>query len=301
MTLPDFIICGAQKSGTTSLYSYVTMHPDVIRARAKEVHYFDINYNRGVEWYKKHFPNKSPGKVTGEASPDYMYIEWVPERIHELLPDVKLIFILRNPVSRAYSHYWHVRRRGYERLPFDRAIREERRRLDTDDVWKLIRYSYRDKGRYAVQLKRYRKYFSDEQMLVVLSEELRINPGLVLKRIFEFLGVDPNVDVFKSSQPPRKNVGRSPRYLTLSLLHGYLFDLGVKVPRAAPVLYYVRGVIRSFNFREGYPPMDNETREGLVDYFRPYNRRLKRYFPHATMNEEGWFNPFSSAPHEPAD
>ena len=127
MVLPTFIICGTQRGGTTTLYHYLKEHPQICMSEKKEVHYFDLNYHKSLQWYESHFKDCQNKKVKtiGEASPFYMYLREVPERIDETLPDVKLIFILRNPVDRAYSHYWHEVKLGVEYLPFEEAIKRE--------------------------------------------------------------------------------------------------------------------------------------------------------------------------------
>src|SRR5436309_16134274 len=107
--LPDFIVIGAQKSGTGSLYAYLNGHPDVAGARVKEVHYFDLHYHRGVDWYLDQFPDEAAARprCTGEASPYYLFHPHAPRRAFDLVPDARLIALLRDPVDRAISHYHH--------------------------------------------------------------------------------------------------------------------------------------------------------------------------------------------------
>ena len=136
--LPDFVIIGAMKSGTTSLYNFVIKHPTIAPAFAKELHYFSIWYKFGELWYRSNFPTnlsrhyfykKTNQKLlSGEASPTYLFYPTVPSRMKEILPDVKLIVILRNPVDRAYSHYHHMLRRNNESLSFEKAIESEKER-----------------------------------------------------------------------------------------------------------------------------------------------------------------------------
>ena len=125
---------GAQRSGTTSLYKALTCHPYVIPARVKEVHYFDKHFDEQSIWYQSHFPNRwalepthqhRVHKITGEATPDYMYYEEVPARVRGLLPDVRLVAILRDPAARAYSHYQHEVALGFETLGFREALEHE--------------------------------------------------------------------------------------------------------------------------------------------------------------------------------
>ena len=128
--LPDFVIIGAQRSGTGRLYGLLTRHPDVERASVKEVHYFDRpdNFRRGIEWYRRRFPARRRGSqrhITGEATPSYLVDPPVPERIAEAVPEVRLIVLLRDPVARAYSHFHMAYRKGNETRSFEEAVEEE--------------------------------------------------------------------------------------------------------------------------------------------------------------------------------
>mgnify|MGYP006439820863 CR=1 FL=1 len=136
--LPNFIIVGAQKAGTTSLFRYLTSHPQIKAPfKTKEIHFFDggleseDNYKKGLKWYKSHFPLKSKmyNKLTYEASPLYLFHPCAPKRIKKDIPDVKIIILLRNPVERSISHYFHELRKGRERLTVDEAFRKEEDRL----------------------------------------------------------------------------------------------------------------------------------------------------------------------------
>ena len=263
--LPTFIICGTQKGGTTALYHYLREHPEICMSKKKEVHFFDLNYHMGIKWYEKNFAHCNSGKVKaiGESSPLYMYLEEVPERIHETLPDIKLVFILRHPVDRAYSHYWHEVRLGYEYLSFRDAIRVEEDRLSRGDIFSRRHYSYKDRGKYIIQLKRFRKYFSDDQMLILVTEDLRRSPEDVMKKILGFIGVDTS---FKSpSWYARRYVGKTPRFWRLQRLKA-------KIP-----FKILRTFIDYVNLKEGYPPMDRGIREYLLEFFKPYNRELEEF------------------------
>jgi len=269
MMLPTFIICGAQKGGTTALYDYLKEHPDICIPPKKELHYFDLNYYRGVKWYEKQFKGCKKNEINaiGEASPFYMYLEEVPERIHALLPDVKLIFILRNPIDRAYSHYWHEVKLGYEYLSFEKAIEKEEERLAKGDLFSKQHYSYKDRGKYVIQLKRYRKYFPREQMLILVNEELRENPQYTMKKIFGFLGVD--VSFTSSNWYTQHHKGKQPRIWKLQQLKGKLAGnlLGNKLGH----------LIDFMNLKEGYPPMNHNVRKELAGYFEAYNMELERF------------------------
>ena len=286
MTLPNFIICGTQKGGTTALYYYLKEHPEIFMSSKKEVHFFDLNWHKGIKWYEKQFRGSDRAKAIGEASPLYMYLEEVPERIHEVLPDVKLIFILRNPVDRAYSHYWHEVKNGYEKLSFEEAINVEKERLSNGGIISIRHYSYLDRGKYIEQIRRFKKYFSKDQMLILFTEELRENPEKVMKTLFEFLEVDSN---FKSDlwYKKKSNVGKRPRIKEIQFLRGKLHEIATyHFPRLSIIIKPLIYGIDRINLTPGYPPMNPETRKLLVEYFKPYNKKLEKFLERKL---DGWY------------
>ena len=204
-SLPDFIIIGAQKSGTSSLYNYLSRHPQLMASSIKEVHFFDggmspeiDNFEKGEAWYRSHFPltEKVGNCKTYEASPIYLFNPLVPKRIADFLPQVKLIAMLRNPTERAISHYFHVKRNGYESLSLMEALLQEEQRLAaiSDRNYRnstFIRHSYKSRGLYKEQLQRFFTYFSPQQMLILNSEAFFSHPTKMLQQVFEFVGVDP--------------------------------------------------------------------------------------------------------------
>lgn len=218
--LPNFIIVGAQKAGTSSLYEYLVQHPQVLSASVKEIHYFDVRYAKGVTWYRSHFSlvatMKEKGRVTGEASLYYLFHPHAAEHIKVTVPHAKLIVLLRDPVARAISHYFHQVRMKNEMLPMEQAFREEERRLEVEEQKMLNdplyhsasyqRFSYKKRGVYVNQLRVYFELFPSEQILVLKSEDLFLRPESVLQETFSFLGVDTaltprNLDLAK------RNVG----------------------------------------------------------------------------------------------
>jgi hypothetical protein len=236
---PDFIIIGAQKSGTTSLYRYLAEHPRIVPASEKQVDFFaHDDYRRGTEWYLSHFPEREPGVLTGEASPYYMFHPHAPKRIFRFDPGVKLIAILRNPVDRTYSHYQHQVRNWREPLPFEEALAKEeeriegelRRMLQDENYYSKVhrRHSYLARSRYVEQLENWYALFPREQVLVLNSEAMFEDPEPVLDGAASFLGLSP---------------------LKLETYNRYM-----------PGSYWKE-------MRPG-------TRRMLVDYFRPHNRRL---------------------------
>ena len=247
-TLPDFLIIGAQKCGTTFLYQLLVQHPYVKPAFAKEVHYFDLNFRRDDNWYRSHFPlqmRKSRTYITGEASPYYLFHPHAPRRASTVVPDVKLVVLLRNPVDRAYSHYQHqvkrvVQGQTPETLSFEEAIEVEKRILP-GEVSKMLRCeyyyssthrtrSYLSRGIYIDQLLAWSRFFPRERMLILKSEDLFSDTTNVLERMLGFL----------------------------------------EIPHWAPETYSIP------NKRE-YPGVSPLIWQRLDEYYKPHNQRLYEY------------------------
>lgn len=248
--MPDFIIIGAQKCGTTSLYNYLIRHPNIKPAIKKELHFFDKYFDKGIDWYRSLFPVNQKNFITGEASPNYIFHLHTPQKISTLVPSVKLIVLLRNPVDRAYSHYAHnlranrisLKKGKQERevLSFEEAIKSEEERLYLEREKILnnelyysqscMYYSYLAKGIYVEQLKRWLKFFTKEQFLIIESEKFYAEPAEKFREIGEFLNLPQwelkEYDVYNSLQ---------------------------------------------------YQKMDPDLRKYLVDYFKPHNKKLYEY------------------------
>ncbi len=204
--MPDFIIIGVARGGTTSLYNYLIEHPNIGSAAKKEVHFFDYHFQKGMSWYRGHFPYsmrkyyeeniRKLDFITGEASPYYMYHPYAPERVAKALPQVKLLVVLRNPIERAFSHYsWEVSW-GNETLSFEEAIDREEERIQQDLPILAHHYghnhqhfSYISRGLYADQLETWFKFFPREQFLILKSEDMYAEPAAIYKQAIEFLGV----------------------------------------------------------------------------------------------------------------
>jgi hypothetical protein len=244
--LPDFVVIGAQKCGTGFFYNLLTRHPNVERAAVKEVHYFDKqeNLRKGTEWYRRNFPTarQEDGQrtITGEASPSYLINRDAPERMAEVIPEARLIVLLRNPVDRAYSHYHHSVRGGGETRSFEEAIEAGLARLlgegnepseptHPSDVDRSRSVSYLRRGIYVDQLLRWRRFFGDEQLLMLKSEDFFKRPQESLKLVQDFLGLP----YWEPELPPHKT--------------------------------------------NSYDPMDPATRRQLEEFFEPHNRRLYDY------------------------
>jgi hypothetical protein len=223
-TLPDFIIVGAQKGGTTSLEAYLREHPDVLPCSGKEVHYFDgRRYLWGDAWYRRQFMNprdlqsitrfRGRRLIGGEATPYYLYHPQVAERISRLTPNAKLIALLRDPVARAYSQYQHNVRYKKEPLSFAEALQREdaivpaeHARMTADPTYRSEahhRYSYKLRGCYAEQVERYYRYFPRDQLLILRSEDLFARPQEIYDEALEFLGLPE----YKLTSTTARNAG----------------------------------------------------------------------------------------------
>lgn len=225
----DFIILGVAKAGTTSLYHYLKQYPDICLPGTKETWFFDsINYYKGLTYYyNNYFLEDHCKKVMGEIASSYLYIPFVPGRIKECLPDIKLIAILRNPVHRAYSDWWMLYSLGIESLTFEDALADNLNRLesgvsfDNEDRWQehlsaiaekgQLKYrTYLDYGYYEKQLHRYLQYFPKEQLKVFIFEDLKKNPGRLVREILEFLKIDSILKLIDASP---KNVAIPSRFI----------------------------------------------------------------------------------------
>ncbi len=256
--LPGFLIVGAQRCGTTSMYRALSQHPLVLKAVLhKGVHYFDTDYGRGIGWYKAHFPLKaharwvgrsaSTAPVTFESSPYYMFHPLAAQRIARDLPGVKLLVLVRDPVERAYSAHAHELARGYETEPFERALELEATRLDGEaerlaaDPAYLSHshqhHAYRTRGQYVEQLERLEQLVGRDRVHVVDSAAWFTGPELSFKAVLDFLEL--------------------PHCGTIA------FDRHNARPRA---------------------PMSEALRTRLRDHFRPYDERLARWLG----GEPGW-------------
>jgi hypothetical protein len=180
--LPTFLVIGAYKAGTTSLYHYLRAHPQIFMTEAKETFYFtDRAYHQGRDWYEDQFADAGDAMARGEASTAYSawpFFEHVPERAHQLVPDAQLIYVLRHPVERLLSQYRFDARMWWDKRPIDEAVLDETR--------------YVSRSRYAMQIERWLPYYPLERMHFLTSEDLRDHRRPELRRVFEFLGVDPD-------------------------------------------------------------------------------------------------------------
>ena len=201
--LPDFLVLGAQKAGTTALYEYLRRHQQISGPAWKEVSFFDRHWARGESWYRGNFPNvaRTRGKHVGEASPSYVFHPLAPPRVQEVVPQARLIVLVRNPVDRALSQYNHEVALGREPLPFEEALNaeEERLRGEQERMAADPRYfsrewwthTYKARGRYAEQLERWLAVFPREQLFVLSSDDLGSDPARAHAQVLEFIGASP--------------------------------------------------------------------------------------------------------------
>ena len=237
--LPNFLVIGAMKSGSTTLHQYINNHPNVIPASIKEVHYFDYYFGSDF-WYRSNFPKKDEMVkngitcLTGDSTPQYLFHPLTPKRVFDLLPKINILCVLRNPIDRAFSHYNHNVRNGNESLSFEDAIFKRDEKLDQEyknlisnndcDVVFYERYNYLNLGKYAEQLSEWFKFFPKDQFFICKTEDLSSH---TLIQAYEFLGLP----------------------------------------------YYNPGKITSLNTGK-YDAMNRSTREKLYNFFEPYNSKL---------------------------
>lgn len=241
--MPDFIIVGAQKAGTTSLFHYLQQHPRIVAPSSKEVHYFDYNYHRGENWYRAHFQMQSDKKkreqelgetvLTFEASPYYMYHPLAIARIKADLPGVKVIAMLRNPVARTFSHYWHEANKDQDDLTLDQAIVQEPLRLsgeaekmiENPEYWSYAHqhFSYVDRSRYGGQVQRLFDVLGRENVCLVKSETFFTDPASETERVFDFLGL-PRADGIDYAAQNVGSYGDEIPEETVARLKGLLAD-----------------------------------------------------------------------------
>jgi hypothetical protein len=260
--VPNFLIIGAMKCGTTALANYLGQHPEIYMAPRKEVHFFDRNYSKGVEWYGTHFRQATGEAMLGEATPSYMFLAEVPARMYAMLPDAKLIAILRNPVDRAYSHYWHNRTRTKrEPLNFAEAITANSERLLKAPAYTRTYYSYLERGRYLEQLQQICSFYSRDQLQVIIFEEFLKDPSGAYKSICRFLEINEEYSP--------KNLGEKVSGASI-VRSKKVKSFANKLPR--PLARVIHHLNTQKNFR--YPPMDQDLRAGLLSEYEQYNAAL---------------------------
>ena len=282
MSMPSFLIIGAQKAGTTSLYYYLDQHPQIYMSPRKEPHFFEgtsMDFNgpgrkitpvTDLREYRKLFDGVSTERAVGEASASYLYSRQSPGLIRAHIPDAKLIVVLRNPAERAYSNYLHMVRVGREPIAdFSLALREEELRIR--EGWGPL-WHYGSKGFYYDQLRRYFDIFGEEQIQVHLYEDLRHSPLDTLRRVFGFLGVEES---FVPDMSRNHNPSGLPKNQKLYVLVKRLAShtsLGSGITKLLPDETR-RYVERRFLVKP--PPLGLEARRQLIEYYREDTLKLE--------------------------
>jgi len=204
-SLPDFLIVGTQKGGTTSLYHYLTQHKNIAKSSRKEINYFNLSNRQPLKDYQLYFPLKikkffNPKLICGEATPDYIIYPQLPKLIKETIPNVKIIMVLRNPVDRVFSHYSHNLMMKREWLSLEEAIEFEEKRIGknhvnvftnkVDMIKNYSNYSYINKSIYHEQVSHYKEFFGDNNILILQSEKLFKNPLEITNLCLDFLNLE---------------------------------------------------------------------------------------------------------------
>ena len=261
--LPNAVLIGAMRSGTSSIAHYLGNHPMIFMAPQKEVHFFDRNFDRGLSWYREQFARADGEPVVCEATQTYMYEDLTLRRLADVLPKARLMAILRDPVDRAYSHYWLNRAQGKETLSFAEAIEAEPERLASGDSRDRMTYSYVDRGMYSKQLERVCNYFPRNALRVVLFDDLLDDAQGTYRALCDFLEVDSN------ALP--SEVGR--------VVNGFRRFRSVRARRLAKRLPpRIRHAIGRVNAREEhYPPMDRSVKGALCREYEGEIRRLSEW------------------------
>jgi hypothetical protein len=276
--LPSFIIIGAAKAGTTSLHHYLAQHPALWMCPYKEPHFFscDAIYERGLDWYKGLFADAKQGELVGEASTSYS--RWpqtrqTPRLIHEHVPGAKLIYLVREPVARTQADCLQA-------LKYARYVLGDHSLDKSIDALIEQQPVLVQTSEYIEQIEAYLRYFDRSQLLVLFQDELQQDPRAILRRIFEFLEVDPDVAIDTSE---RHN---STEQFIVGLKYERIAEISHKLPAFAQLRRFVpqsiknlvKGLVaRGVDESWGIEPMSDEKRGRLVEHFRPFNRRLEQY------------------------
>lgn len=263
MKLPDFIIVGTMKSGTSTLAHYLNQYQSIYMPE-KEIHFFDNlggykdRWGKGIEWYASQFKDAKDQQLIGEKTPTYSYLKDVPERIHEVLPNVKLIWIFRHPIDRAYSNYWHAVKNGSEKESFEYAVIQEKERLK-DNIFQ----GYIERSKYSDQVKNYLEYFPADNMCFLTLKNLKEDLPGAIQRIGHFLQIE--FDPLTKFEHEIKNKTYLPRFKNVRYLTSTLFG-----SRS-----FVSKVERKINrTSKKYQKMDVTLRMKLIHEFREHNDEL---------------------------
>jgi len=210
---PNFLVIGAARSGTTSLHGLLIQHPEIYLPRNKqpEPHFFlkTSEYKKGYHYYlKKHFDNVANEKAIGEISTSYLFGDEVAERIWNYNSNMKLICMLRDPVQRAFSNYWHSKKNGFEKLEFPEAIHQAEQRHSKLDLKQkeIAPFAYIGRGLYGFQIEKYLKFFNRDQICILIMEEFYNDIQAEIKKLYNFLSVDSSFIPNTQQLNPNKSV-----------------------------------------------------------------------------------------------
>jgi hypothetical protein len=278
----NFLIIGAQKSGTSTLHGWLNQHPDIFFQTPKENAFFanDGLYGKGPSYLNEFYQNYAGEKILGSAYVHLIYFPFVAERIFNYNSNMKMLLVLREPIARAYSAYWYARQNSWEKTnSFELAIQKEPLRLN-GSFKEQSELTYISHGYYADQLNRYLTYFDQSQIHIVFFEDLKQKPKEVLNDIFNFLNLSYDVKEINFTQ--KVNSAAMPKILWLqSFLRSYdswyrkAFQ-GLTTPKfRAFVRENITAKVFSWNKKSfEYPTINSDLREKLVEHYKPYNETL---------------------------
>jgi hypothetical protein len=273
MKLPDFVCVGAMRCGTTTLWAELRAHPGIFLPQIKELHFFDRDADQGLAAYAAHFAGAPEGRLRGEITPSYMYRGDWRRRLHEALPEAKLLAILRDPVGRAWSHYRYSVRWGPEHLDFRTAIETEETRI-ARDYDSLIHFSYVTRGFYAEQLEAFAELHGRERLKVVFLDDLRRDRRETLEGIRAFLGLSAP---FPDAPPPTQNeITDFPRSVGLhARTRRMLKSEGGSLPRRMARKFARR--LHERNLAPAAPRLDPGIAADLAARYAPHDARLEAF------------------------
>ena len=281
MSLPTFFVVGAQKSGTTSLHAYLSQHPDIYLPKTKETKFFadDRRYLKGIDYYQQQWFSDVPeGALVGEVDPDYMYFDNALSRIESDLglEDKKFIFVLREPVSRAFSHYLMSYRRGLEHDSFEEALTQESSRI-SQGYFERLHFSYSERGFYLQQLEKYTQKIPMERIHIILAEELSNDTQAVMSGIYQFLGVE---DLSGKLEFGKQHIATVPKNIGLTRFMRSKSGVKEFVKACIPfptLRLKLREMITQWNQTEKFElELSEVTKESLREMYRDQNVQLAR-------------------------
>jgi hypothetical protein len=268
---PTFFLIGAARAGTTALYHSLSEHPDIFMPQKKEPHFFSVHWERGLDWYAQYFEQFDGQKAVGEASVSYSYppFEQTPERIHSVTPEARFIYLVREPVKRAYSHY------NYYRFYASKEQRSVEQAFAQNPV-------YKGASRYSEWIERYTGTFGPDKLMVIVFEEYVTEPEVWLPEIYSFLGVDP--EFVPASLGKKTNASFRPRSEKLFALYHRIARSPLRTGIEAILPQGTRPIVRNIvhgilgKGRQSIPPLPPDLKLRLQDEFRSEVAWMEEYF-----------------------